>query len=191
MTTSFLIAPALLAIAAVIQALGMHQYHQDAITVTGQLFFTLFLMGLAVFYGLRGRAERFSTVRLGLLVLSVLALVSGRTILPLPACQAVAPSSAWRISSTSKRYSGSPWNSGRYGAGSSAGGGVGGDRRRGAAVRAAAGGRRRRRARTARPSPWPASSASRVPPCCETWPTRGVWRVPTRRGNSSPRRTTA
>lgn len=69
------IAPALLAIAAVIQALGMHQYHQDAITVTGQLFFTLFLMGLAVFYGLRGRAERFSTVRLGLLVLSVLALV--------------------------------------------------------------------------------------------------------------------
>ncbi|KAG1241467.1 hypothetical protein G6F68_016699 [Rhizopus microsporus] len=32
------------------------------------------------------------------------------------ACQAVAPSSAWRISSTSKRYSGSPWNSGRYGA---------------------------------------------------------------------------
>ncbi|WP_271404154.1 hypothetical protein [Kocuria palustris] len=72
---SAVIAPALLAIAAVIQALGMHQYHQDAITVTGQLFFTLFLMGLAVFYGLRGRAERFSTVRLGLLVLSVLALV--------------------------------------------------------------------------------------------------------------------
>ena len=52
---SAVIAPALLAIAAVIQALGMHQYHQDAITVTGQLFFTLFLMGLAVFYGLRGR----------------------------------------------------------------------------------------------------------------------------------------
>lgn len=72
---SAVIAPALLAIAAVIQALGMHQYHQDAITVTGQLFFTLFLMGLAVFYGLRGRAEKFSTVRLGLLVLSVLALV--------------------------------------------------------------------------------------------------------------------
>ena len=72
---SAVIAPALLAIAAVIQALGMHQYHQDAITVTGQLFFTLFLMGLAVFYGLRGRAERFATVRLGLLVLSVLALV--------------------------------------------------------------------------------------------------------------------
>lgn len=72
---SAVIAPALLAIAAVIQALGMHQYHQDAITVTGQLFFTLFLTGLAVFYGLRGRAERFSTVRLGLLVLSVLALV--------------------------------------------------------------------------------------------------------------------
>ncbi|WP_423125756.1 hypothetical protein [Kocuria palustris] len=72
---SAVIAPALLAIAAVIQALGMHQYHQDAITVTGQLFFTLFLVGLAVFYGLRGRAERFSTVRLGLLVLSVLALV--------------------------------------------------------------------------------------------------------------------
>ncbi len=72
---SAVIAPALLAIAAVIQALGMHQYHQDAITVTGQLFFTLFLMGLAVFYGLRGRAERFSTARLGLLVLSVLALV--------------------------------------------------------------------------------------------------------------------
>ena len=72
---SAVIAPALLAIAAVIQALGMHQYHQDAITVTGQLFFTLFLMGLAVFYGLRGSAERFATVRLGLLVLSVLALV--------------------------------------------------------------------------------------------------------------------
>ena len=72
---SAIIAPALLAIAAVIQALGMHQYHQDAITVTGQLFFTLFLMGLAAFYGLRGRAERFATVRLGLLVLSVLALV--------------------------------------------------------------------------------------------------------------------
>lgn len=72
---SAVIAPALLAIAAVIQALGMHQYHQDAITVTGQLFFTLFLVGLAVFYGPRGRAERFSTVRLGLLVLSVLALV--------------------------------------------------------------------------------------------------------------------
>jgi hypothetical protein len=32
-------------------------------------------MGLAAFYGLRGRGERFSTVRLGLLVLSVLALV--------------------------------------------------------------------------------------------------------------------
>ena len=31
---SAVIAPALLAIAAVIQALGMHQYHQDAITVT-------------------------------------------------------------------------------------------------------------------------------------------------------------
>ena len=72
---SAVIAPALFAIAAVIQALGMHQYHQDAITVTGQLFFTLFLMGLAAFYGLRGRAERFATVRLGLLVLSVLALV--------------------------------------------------------------------------------------------------------------------
>lgn len=72
---SAVIAPALFAIAAVIQALGMHQYHQDAITVTGQLFFTLFLAGLAAFYGLRGRPERFSTVRLGLLVLSVVALV--------------------------------------------------------------------------------------------------------------------
>lgn len=72
---SAVITPALLAITAVIQALGMHQYHQDAITLTGQLFFTLFLAGLAGFYGLRGRAERFSTVRLGLLVLSVIALV--------------------------------------------------------------------------------------------------------------------
>lgn len=72
---SAVIAPVLLALTALIQALGMHQYHQSAITVTGHLFFTIFLAGIGIFYGLRGRGEAFSTVRLGLLALGAVALV--------------------------------------------------------------------------------------------------------------------
>lgn len=72
---SAVLIPVLLVITAVIQALGLHQYHQDAITVTGHLFFPIFLAGLAIYYGLRGRAEAFSTARLVLLVVSAIALV--------------------------------------------------------------------------------------------------------------------
>lgn len=72
---SAVITPVLLAVTAVIQALGMHQYHQSAITVTGHLFFSIFLAGIAIFYGLRGRDEAFSTVRLALLTLGAVALV--------------------------------------------------------------------------------------------------------------------
>lgn len=72
---SAVITPVLLALTALIQALGMHQYHQSAITVTGHLFFSIFLAGIAIFYGRRGRDEAFSTVRLGLLALGAVALV--------------------------------------------------------------------------------------------------------------------
>lgn len=72
---SAVIAPVLLALTALIQALGMHQYQQSAITVTGHLFFTIFLAGIGIFYGRRGRGEAFSTVRLALLALGAVALV--------------------------------------------------------------------------------------------------------------------
>lgn len=65
------IAPVLLAAAAVVQALGRFVYHQDAIVVTGELFFPIFLAGLSIFYGLRSREGAFSTVKLGLGLLAV------------------------------------------------------------------------------------------------------------------------
>lgn len=69
------VTPVLLVVAAIVQALGMHAYHQDALTLTGQLFFALFLAGVTVVYAPRGRPEAFSVARLVLLVLGALALV--------------------------------------------------------------------------------------------------------------------
>lgn len=68
------IAPVLLAIAAVVQALGRYVYHQDTIVVTGELFFPIFLAALGIFYGLRAKDGAFSTVKLGLGILAVVAL---------------------------------------------------------------------------------------------------------------------
>lgn len=67
----YAIAPVLLAAAAVVQALGRYVYHQDPIVVVGELFFPIFLAGVSVFYGLRGRSHAFSTVKLALLILAV------------------------------------------------------------------------------------------------------------------------
>ncbi|MDO5617841.1 hypothetical protein [Kocuria sp.] len=67
----YAIAPVLLAAAAVVQALGRYVYHQDPIVVVGEMFFPIFLAGVSVFYGLRGRPETFSTVKLAMLILAV------------------------------------------------------------------------------------------------------------------------
>lgn len=67
------IAPLLLAVVAVVQALGRYMYHQDTIVVTGQMFFPIFLAGISIFYGLRARTGAYGTVKLALLVLAVVA----------------------------------------------------------------------------------------------------------------------
>lgn len=71
----YAIAPVLLAAAAVIQALGRYVYHQDPIVVVGEMFFPIFLAGVSIFYGVRGRSRAYSTVKLALLILAVVVVV--------------------------------------------------------------------------------------------------------------------
>ncbi|WP_052209809.1 hypothetical protein [Kocuria sp. ZOR0020] len=71
----YAIAPVLLAAAAVVQALGRYVYHQDPIVVVGEMFFPIFLAGVSIFYGMRGRSHAYSTVKLAVLILAVLVLV--------------------------------------------------------------------------------------------------------------------
>ncbi|ALU39317.1 hypothetical protein AS188_05630 [Kocuria flava] len=79
-------APLLLAAAAVIQALGRWEYHQNAITVVGQLLFPIFFAGLAVLLARRGIPGAFGTVHLAVLaaaaVLFVLTLVGLGGVVP-------------------------------------------------------------------------------------------------------------
>ncbi|WP_209280926.1 hypothetical protein [Kocuria sp. JC486] len=67
------IAPLLLAVVAVVQALGRYMYHQDTIVVTGQMFFPIFLAGISIFYALRAKTGAYGTVKLALLILAVVA----------------------------------------------------------------------------------------------------------------------
>ncbi len=63
-----LLAPLLLAATAVIQALGRYEYHQNGITVVGQMLFPIFFAVLAAFLARRGERGSFGTAHLGLLV---------------------------------------------------------------------------------------------------------------------------
>ena len=64
-----LLAPLLLAATAVIQALGRYEYHQNGITVVGQMLFPIFFAVLAPFLARRGERGAFGTAHVGLLVL--------------------------------------------------------------------------------------------------------------------------
>ena len=79
-------APLLLAATAVLQALGRHEYHQNAITVVGQMLFPIFFAVLAIFLARRGEPGAFGTVHLLLLVagavLFVLSLVGWNATVP-------------------------------------------------------------------------------------------------------------
>jgi surface polysaccharide O-acyltransferase-like enzyme len=70
-----LLAPLLLAAAAVIQALGRYAYHQDGITVVGQMLFPIFFAVLAVFLSRRGEKGAFGTAHLALAVAGAVLLV--------------------------------------------------------------------------------------------------------------------
>lgn len=70
-----LLAPLLLAATAVIQALGRYEYHQNGITVVGQMLFPIFFAVLALFLARRGERGSFGTAHLGLLVAGALLLV--------------------------------------------------------------------------------------------------------------------
>ena len=65
-------APLLLAATAVIQALGRYQYHQDGITVVGQMLFPIFFAGLAVLLARRGEEGSFGTSHLVVLLAGAL-----------------------------------------------------------------------------------------------------------------------
>ena len=79
-------APLLLAATAVIQALGRYEYHQNGITVVGQMLFPIFFAVLAVFLSRRGRPGAFGAAHLVLLVagavLFVLSLVGRSATVP-------------------------------------------------------------------------------------------------------------
>ncbi|MFI7481023.1 hypothetical protein ACH9EU_01265 [Kocuria sp. M1R5S2] len=81
-----LLAPLLLATAAVIQALGRYEYHQNGITVVGQMLFPIFFAGLAVLLARRGEKGAFGTVHLALAaagaVLLVLTLAGWNAVIP-------------------------------------------------------------------------------------------------------------
>ena len=68
-------APLLLAATAVIQALGRYEYHQNGITVVGQMLFPIFFAGLAVLLARRGERGAFAVVHLVLLAAGALLLV--------------------------------------------------------------------------------------------------------------------
>ncbi|MFF0945674.1 hypothetical protein ACFYE2_15845 [Kocuria sp. CPCC 205300] len=68
-------APLLLAATAVLQALGRYEYHQNAITVVGQMLFPIFFAVLAVFLARRGTEGAFGTTHLVLLVAGALLFV--------------------------------------------------------------------------------------------------------------------
>jgi surface polysaccharide O-acyltransferase-like enzyme len=68
-------APLLLAATAVLQALGRYEYHQNAITVVGQMLFPIFFAVLAVFLARRGTEGAFGTTHLLLLVAGALLFV--------------------------------------------------------------------------------------------------------------------
>ena len=68
-------APLLLAATAVIQALGRYEYHQDGITVVGQMLFPIFFAGLAILLARRGEEGSFGTTHLVLLLAGTLLFV--------------------------------------------------------------------------------------------------------------------
>lgn len=70
-----LLAPLLLAATAVIQALGRYAYHQNGITVVGQMLFPIFFAVLALFLARRGERGSFGTAHLGLLVVGAVLFV--------------------------------------------------------------------------------------------------------------------
>ena len=70
-----LLAPLLLAATAVIQALGRYEYHQNGITVVGQMLFPIFFAVLAIFLARRGERGSYGTVHLGLLVVGAVLFV--------------------------------------------------------------------------------------------------------------------
>ncbi|MGQ1798406.1 hypothetical protein ACT4S5_14930 [Kocuria oceani] len=118
-------APLLLAATAVIQALGRYEYHQNAITVVGQMLFPIFFAVLAIFLARRGTEGAFGTVHLVLLVagalLFVLSLVGRNGTVPqlypsvwvyYTAFALVAVEAALRIAGTPGRGRGTPRDEG-------------------------------------------------------------------------------
>ncbi|MFE7629071.1 hypothetical protein [Kocuria sp. NPDC057446] len=70
-----LLTPLLLAATAVIQALGRYEYHQNGITVVGQMLFPIFFAVLALFLARRGERGAFGAAHLGLLVVGAVLFV--------------------------------------------------------------------------------------------------------------------
>ncbi|GGG72368.1 hypothetical protein GCM10011374_41430 [Kocuria dechangensis] len=114
-------APLLLAATAVLQALGRFEYHQNGITVVGQMLFPIFFAGLAIFLAGRGRPGAFGTAHLALLVagalLLVLTLVGWSGTIPAlypavwlyyTAFALLVVAAALRIAGTPKRRAGAP-----------------------------------------------------------------------------------
>lgn len=72
---SFL-APLLLVLTALIQAMGLYPYHRDGITLTGQLLFPIVFGLMAPYLARKGRPGAFATAHLVILVAAVLLLVA-------------------------------------------------------------------------------------------------------------------
>lgn len=72
---SFL-APLLLVITALIQAMGLYPYHRDGITLTGQLLFPIVFGLMALYLARKGRPGAFGVTHLVILVAAVLLLVA-------------------------------------------------------------------------------------------------------------------
>ena len=69
------VAPLLLALTALIQAMGLFPYHGDGITLVGQLLFPILFGLMAGFLARRGVPGKFGTMHLVILVASVILVV--------------------------------------------------------------------------------------------------------------------
>lgn len=70
-----IVAPLLLVITALIQAMGLYPYHRDGITLTGQLLFPIVFGLMAMYLARRGRPGAFATSHLVVLIAAVILLV--------------------------------------------------------------------------------------------------------------------
>ena len=70
------LAPPLLVITTLIQAMGLYPYHRDGITLAGQLLFPILFGLMALYLARKGRPGAFAAVHLGILVASALLLAA-------------------------------------------------------------------------------------------------------------------